>query len=566
MTTRSTSSAAAAFTELRGFLVLGIAAVIAVFFAFRAPAASADFYAGELRAHGISENVVSEGRPYAVVKGTITGASGLTALQQSRILRLAWNEAVTERSPYMAIAGTDPETLRAAIAGLVGTQERLASMQKTPLDAGLVLSSLYPISFLTALADTEAARQKFLASGSDVDAREYDLALSETFRTYQSDLSRFKAAFLQEVPNDAPPYESAGREINKGNIVQALTTLSRGARTLEGSWRDRERCLAGDASQCAAKDLSFPQPAAPEVPSTNAAQLAQALEIRSFFSVGDLHPEFTGPLIELPSSVCTANIPAPPLFSVEDDGAPRLPLWYVGDLLLINSRAQAQLPFFKYFADHGVNYVLSSPLLYYKCLLNGYDTGAVLGVNAVIEFASTTPASAHVRKEDVEELARQERLLTTSTLVTQADAARYIRTAEAALRGSGQPNERQTIAALALVLNDRSAHFDNMLQEITSIENTNGNLDEGESSDASVPLDAPYLFYVRNGFASLFLAWNPSATGFHPALFPPAPQNGIDPFTLYSALPRTPDMHKKIAHDVEFYFSVHKDAREQGGI
>ncbi len=522
------------------------------------------FYSSALRDAKISEEVTVDSRRYDVVLGKVElSGENISRIRADKSIELAYAKALARRSPFMALAGTDPKQLETAIDALEETKNKLAEVQKNRKDGDLVKSSLYPIEFLSALANLERARLLFLANGDEDSQKKYQMAQNQAFYAYQDDIGSFKKAFIQAVSPNAKFFAFGGNLVDRESITKALDTLSSGMRETKSMIEKREKCLSGKTAQCVISDLDFPTVSVLEKQVIAPALISQSNTIRSILAkaLGD-NEIMNGPVIGLSKSRCTADTPGAPLFvlyykvkTMEKDMEYYNSL-FIGNIRFIDSEKQKQIEFFKYFALHGVKYVLSLPNAYYECPLSWYDTGKILGIHSVIAFAKKSSVSAYASGENKSRLKKlEDSFASPNALVEEKDAVDYISVSQNVAKEGAVPEDVvDEIISLSLQLRNVSAKFNNLITEISRIENKNLDL---VRRGINLSLDLSYLFYVRSGFISLFLAHNPSATGFHGPFFE---QNTIplekQPFIFYSSLPYTPIVESEIMKDIEFLYQV----------
>ncbi len=551
-------------------LLFTVVLVVAVgaFFAFgwhRQQSASI-FYSNSLRDAHISEKVMVHGKQYQVMNGAVTPDDEKNkGADVNQALRLAYAKALARRSPLIALAGTDPKQLETAIDALEETKNKLAEVQKNPKDAILVKSSLYPIEFLSALANLERARLLFLANGDKDSQKKYQMVQNQAFYAYQDAIGNFKKAFLQAVSPNAKSFAFGGKLVDRESIIKNLDTLSNGMRETKSAAEKREKCLSGKTAQCVISDLDFPTVSVLEKQAIAPALISQSNNIRSIFAkaFGD-NEIMNGPVAGLSKSWCTADTPGAPLFvlynvrTAEKDQEYQRSL-FIGNIRFIDSEKQKQIEFFRYFAEHGIKYVLSLPNAYYECPLGGYDTGKILGIHSVIAFAKKSSVSAYANGENKSRLKKMEdSFASPDALVTEKDVVDYILLSQNVAREGTVPEDVvDEIISLSLQLRNLSVKFNNLITEISRIENKNLDLVRRE---ISLSLDLSYVFYVRSGFMSLFLSHNPSATGFHGPFFE---QNTVplekQPFIFYSSIPKTIDMENEIIKDMDFFHKVQRN-------
>ncbi len=524
------------------------------------------FYSSALRDAKISEEVTVDSRRYDVVLGKVElSGENISRIRADKSIELAYAKALARRSPFMALAGTDPKQLETAIDALEETKNKLAEVQKNRKDGDLVKSSLYPIEFLRALANLENARLLFLVNGNEDSQKKYQMAQNQAFYAYQDAIGNFKKAFLQAVSPNAKSFATGGTLVDRESIIKTLDTLSSGMRETKSMAEKREKCLSGKTDQCVISDLDFPTVSVPEKQIIPPELISQANNIRSILAKALNNDEImNGPVVGLSKSRCTADTPGAPLFVLyKGKITEKDPVYYnslfIGNIRFIDSEKQKQIEFFRYFAEHGVKYVISLPNAYYECPLGGYDTGKILGIHSVIAFAKKSSVSMYASGENKSGLKKlEDSFASPNALVEEKDVVDYILLSQNIVRGGAVPEDVvDEIISISLQFRNLSTKFNNLITEISRIENKNLSLVRRE---INLSLDVSYLFYVRSGFMSLFLAHNPSATGFHGSFFE---QNAIplekQPFIFYSSLLKTIDMENEIIKDIDFFYKVQRN-------
>ena len=513
------------------------------------------FFAERLQKIESEEIVVVEGTSYTVHGGSIATSSALRNEIKYRVLSLAYLKILTERSPFLSLAGTDPRKLTDALLQLADTAASLAAIQESSSDNAFVSSALYPLSFLTALAEAEQARLTFLVSGRDTDADNYASTLARSANQYKRDLITFKKAFEQAVPVSVRPYATEQEIISRENSLKALDDLYAAMTQTQSLIERRARCIRGKTARCNTEDEAFAQ--LPTVsyspPSSDAVALAS--RVRGIIENSGVEiPSHDNPMVTLGSSVCIKDSASTGLFFVLSEKG----IIHVGDIRLLKTDTYRSTPFYKYFYDRNVAYVPTYPFSYYKCPEIAEDVGRFLAVRAVRMFAYQTPLSSLSPTSDAKTLGALERKLASSTLIHESDAIEYLALAQKIAAQQALPPEMAlSIASLSLQTRDRSAGFDHTIDRMAQVEKINLSL-----LQKRVPVDlaAPYLFFVRSGFPSLLLAGNTSATEQRLQMFPP---NDVplsqQPFTAFSSLADNPDAVAEVEKGMKFFETLHNE-------
>lgn len=540
----------------KGIVIYAIAAVTLLFvwgavsFVTNSRHEEATLFFGErLRAIGGEEVVVLKGISYRVQSGTIGTSSILSNDMRYRILSLAYLKELTERSPHLSLAGTDPGKLRDAVTELGGMAAELSASQEIPSND---IAALYPLSFLAALAETEQARLTFLASGKDADANDYAAKLARATASYMRHIVDFKAAFERAVPISARPYATERNIISREGALEALDSLSAAMMKMQLLIKKRERCVRGETALCNAEDEMFAQlqPVQSSAPHSSDT-LALAVHIRDTLrELGIDIPAVDNPLVSLSESACIrGDAGAGPLFVMSELG-----VMNVGDIRFLSTDTYKQVPFYKYFYDRGILYIPVFHFSHYKCQEMAGDVGRVLAVRAVRAFARETPQSARAPTSEAAALRLLEDKLSSPEVIYESDATAYIAAAQRS-SASKTPPLAAAVASLSLEMRGHSAGLDEVVRNISRIERENLSLSR---DGIEVDLAPPYLFFVRSAFPSLLLADNVSATGQLTQLFPrndipPAEQ----PFVSFSSLVGDAAAFAEIKKGMAFFYNLH---------
>lgn len=508
----------------------------------------------------VRENVSIGGTDYRVESGNVYKNGKLTqGTRAFAALRLAYAKALARRSPLIALAGTDPDALLAAVTGLKTTSDELANIQEKKADADLVRSSLYPIAFLSAAAKLEQARIAFLSSGSDLDEKAYAAAQYDAVSTFDRDLARYRRAFEQSVPADAREYLQVASIINRAGVLKVMQALAEGMGGTKRQMQMRTLCTAGLVATCRQTDIEIPplpQKKYSEVPSDS---LRLAMEVRSIFAeAGNNRETNSQPLILLSDSACATRIPSAPLFISDRNSVPDRPgkvaiVKFVGDIRFLESETLRAVPFFKFLADNDVRYVSSSPLTHYMCSSSGRDIGTVLAVRAVGAFAQRAILHEYAEGVDAKRLSELEEALSAgSPVIKESDALAYLAAAEdLAMAGALPREEAYAVDELSLAIRNATAGYDVAVDMLSGIEDTNMRI---FARDVPVDISLPYLFFFRSALELLFMGGNPSATDLSGNLF--ETYVGEQPYVYYSQMPTTVT-RARIIHDLRAYLRLH---------
>ena len=486
------------------------------------------FYSDALRAYDISADVLIDGRTVTVRSGVasqsgevVTGAPSLEAT------RLAYARTLAERNPLFAFPGTSPSDLAYAVDELQKTADQLASLQHDPKHAGMIRTSLYPIDFLRAAGEAEAARAAFLAHTDRRHELEYELTVRAETDAYLSDVHTFRDALSKIVPDNTPEYIAAGKMVSKTAILAALSTLEAELRTTIHVFEMRMQCLHGFVARCNPQDLSLPSLKVPESAHIDEKSIARAREIQSLYAEmrGDAQLKDL-PLIALSEGACFGDVPGSPIFFVTESKVvsgvpPHVEPVFAGDIRFIRTDEYESVPFYQGLRSHGIDFVFSPPLLHYECIDQARDVTAILSTRTIL---ATSSASA----------------------LYQADAVRAAR----ARASSGDPAG----IAQALSIKYNSAQFDQSLQDVIWTEQKNLN---SRKQGLEPGLDAINIFISRSGFTSLFATHNTSFFPKNPNLFAPSYIPASEQPYLYDSQIPPGSQKAKLRQDVETYMMLH---------
>ncbi len=520
------------------------------------------FYQNALASSTQEETVAVGNTSYTVVRGIVykdkTEVLGKEAL---RPLWLAYEKTAARRSPLIALAGTDPVRFDSAILQLQTVQKSLALLQTDSKKNDDVLHALYPIAFLQAASNLERARLAFLDGGKDTDATVYEQAGFAAVKAYQTDLQKFKQSFIREVPKTAPPYVTVRTYNSYDTFLDTIDMLMNGMRATESTLHARQKCFAGNSSACTTNDIAFTDVTV--APATSQISPQTLTSVQSKLLLPPLKDLLVGrdpseePLLALASPRCTADIPGTSLFLLNrvpnNTGIQRVPL-YAGNGRLVDITTQSNVPFFQFFIAHGLRYVPSSPLVYYECLEYPYDLAHLLALETARDAAKNYPLSSASTGSTRAKFTALEKLLQSSTPVTEHDANNYTSLALDAAKSGGLVSEAYAKALeLALATHNNSAWYENQILNMSELERINVEL---YTKGIAVGLDATSLFYTRSGFASLFMAYNPSVAGTPAQLFGSTTiDSSKQPYIYYDSL--SPQEKAQANRDKEFYYTTH---------
>ena len=520
---------------------------------------SVGFFSDALRSARVTEQVVVQGISYDVVNGAVSGdgtsVGGAAALPA---LRLAYALTIARRSPVFGLDGTDPKQLDNAVSLLVSVQEGFAKLQRTSTSSALVSSSLYPIHFLRSLVTLEGARQTFLKDGSDTDLSTYMSAQQTTLSAFKNDLQQFRTGFERAVPAKALEYGTTAGVIDRNSSLAAMDGLRHMAAVDESLLQRRTLCFSGVTLFCDATDIALPVLSA-------VAPSRQSFSPEFINNVLNIYTEASGKdparqVVEIAQGSCIRDVDAPPIYALypfNGFGTSILFPVFMGDILLIQASQYSDLPYYQYYLDHGIQYVVWRPSTHYTCPDFDTDLGATFATTDVQETATKHPLSALASKADAVGLAHLETALVTPKdgVLRETDARAYVTLGrEMVEKGTLPPEAADTIASLSLRLEKKSAKFDYMVYRMASTEKIDTEI---LKKGATVELGTPYLFYVRSAFFSLFLGAEERPETYR------SPVNTTIPLTS-SQLPllhysQNPDITRtELVSDMRFFFTLHQ--------
>ena len=517
---------------------------------------AASFYARALADAHTYELVTVDNAAYVVDRGVVTlDGKSISGWRTFGVLSLAYEKALAERSPVLALPGVDPDKLLSALALLKEEQGRLALSQKDSTQADVVRTSLYPIEFLESVASLEQARQVFIASGNATDATRYSHLVKSTLRIYQHDSERFRSAFQTAVPSTTPPYGTDTYIIDYSGMTRAFVMLEDGISKMKDVLRMRTLCTHGLTFVCNRDDIYLPD--TDNLPEETVINSSTAEDIPALYKAAGFRLS-DEPSITLSSSSCIPRN-TPPIFSFIRYGAfasdQYLTPLFTGDILFIKSARYESAPFYQYFNDNGISYVPVDPLTYYECPEASRDFSSALSVLGIIRFAKKYDLSPYLTGSDADKIQPlRNRLL--GTMVHERDASAYVSALRIALPSTNDTKSfHRTLDELSLALSYKTAGLTEFISTIVQFEGGNRLIaGRGVAFDTS----ARNLFYIRSGFGSLFLITSPTVYNSSTS---PFRANGMTksekPYAQYSEIKSTPGIRNIIQRDMKFFWDAH---------
>ena len=465
------------------------------------------FFSETLEEYSIIERVRVGNESYDVAFGIVrhegTEVAGDRALLA---LRLAYAITLARRTPLFSLEGTDTGSLSRAIDELDNVRRVLAGTATRPEDAVLIETSLYPIRFLRSVVSLEESRKTFLASGSDVDEQKYRQSLNYTLSAFEQDLESYRQAFAHFVPPEIPAeYVLLSGTITSESVLAAIDALKESGEAAKVALARRDSCLEGLIDECKPPDLFIPLFSSDEKMSHVSLMIPPLVEeivsMRSA-AIGDSENAQEESVVELLEKTCPPYSAGPYYFVQGRQEEARGPAsFFANDLFFYRSEDFKDTPgavMMRYFAGKNVSFVFLPTTAFYTCPETGSDLGLIAAVTAVVDFAGKNRGVAPVAEET---------LLSSSRIVRERDARAYV---NEAIKKARPGNVANDLAALALMLKDRSAGFDMLVGEIAAF---GGN--DVRMKKAGIPVDITpeYLFLTRSGFLALFMGHNRSLVG-----------------------------------------------------
>ena len=455
---------------------------------------AATFFAAALRNANISESVSVGGIEYEVNDGVISSANkSLSAFNRYRVLRLAYELALVRRAPLFGIAGVDPQELTTAVQQLSVAQGALADAQVSPRDALLVRQALYPVDFLNDLASLEHSRLAFIASGSDLDATRYEIALKKTIFDGISNAKRFRDAFNEEAGTDQFKFPTLGGTISRATLFNSIAVMNSRFIASVALLQEREHCLSGNTSSCRPQELDLTSPENDRV-DVNATSPAPQSTLPS-------DQGGTTNLL-LSQSSCLGMLPGPYVFSYGNpSGTHRMPLWFSGDSFFTPTAGIAGATMQYLRQQQHIEYSLVNPLEFYICPDVLSDIGSAYALLSTVKFAQAHPEFAKMQRAS----------LLSHAAFRETDALAYLREATAEITAEKLPESDAAQSGLENLLNlwrEQSAGLDMLVSTMAQVDKQDAGLHaQGVPFDVS----AKTLFLTHSAFPSLMLTQNLSA-------------------------------------------------------
>ncbi len=389
---------------------------------------------------------------------------------ESVIAQARISTRITERTariaPPLGIAGTDPLSLRASIKRLAHARLSLTLEQNTPINAWRVYTSLYPISFLSALGHAEAARLALIENPSYRMTRQYRQALTRAIYFGERDGARYRAVLADVLRDQKRRHYSFAGLITQDSLIAMSESIAVRMKETRAQIT-RSVCSHNNLSTCApVRKAHEIKHSATNTDSFDTKMLERALP---FFTKGrNLSPDTIVGLID---SACVRELPGPHyLLHTKLEHGERI--HYLNELRFLKIRNAA--PAQEFLSARGVSYALYRPMNFYVCNESQYDLGMAYALKYAAERLPVSPHSV-IEEERVR------------TILARTDGT------------------ARDVEELALMLAQRSAHLDGLVERVAQ------QMDHvARTYDTTIPVDiSPYELFSRYAaFPSLFLLHN----------------------------------------------------------
>jgi hypothetical protein len=391
------------------------------------------------------------------------------------------------RAPIFGIAGTDPTAIRRVVNELDDTLQELSDIQTDNSQKELI-ESIYPLSFLRALADLEEARQQLLSSKTNADAEKYRKLAKKAIERRTEDATRFRKAVeeaLPLVPKNAR-FPSFGGTLSAARMLEAAKQAE--------DVREYElqlACLNGDFNIC--KTLPEPLRNYPLVKNFEHSEIplvvGEILALR-----GELQNDSGSDprvLVSLEKSTCLASKSPPYYMTVNKER--RREVRYVGDMFFASTAGSEGATMQHMHDKLGIEYAILNPMNYYTCPDVLTDMSAAYAIIGAADFARKNPQLAPTERE---------RFLNDSALREQ-NAILYLRAALADQKLSENDTTHRTALEIVLMFEQRSAGLELLVNDIVSVTRNDLRL-----MRENIPFDlrADKLLLSHSAFPSLLLA------------------------------------------------------------
>lgn len=513
------------------------------------------FFANALTEKSVPETVVVQDEMYLVKNGEVfqndTAVEGKRALQA---LRLAYAKTIAKQNPPLALPGVNLENYNAALLELETVRNAIVDLQNTEKAKTAIREGLYPIDFLHATLDTEKKRRRFIATGSDTDARAYHHALVRSTQIHQKNLEHFKKMFVESVPIDVPRYGTANYVVSRDEIIASIGAIAERIQRMQHTIVNTQKCMHGLTAFCKEEYLNTPTLAEYPKPLIDSSDLALIAQAREFYKQIGLSTE-SEPLVILSGSSCVHAQTAPPVFTFWHDTAGNIGVAAIGNPRFAKVEAGDHIPFFEYFKERGVSYAAGKEFNHYNCLNIGEDVGRIFATKHTARYAAQKPLSTYVPAEQEDEFKNLEQAFA-SGVIYESDAVAYLKLGMSLAKADTIPrNIQNDIRDLMLQFHSRSAGLAWVVENIVYSESRNVFLVKSGFDPALT--EAPHVFYTRSAYLPLNMMHNP-LFGETVALFDKKTSPHADePFVYFSEFSQSPDLLEKLTRDMRVYLQAH---------
>lgn len=447
-------------------------------------------------------------------------------LVQKQELSVAYAAGLARRSPIFGLSGTNLSELGRGIEQLEDARTQTALAQPNEKQREDIARYLYPTDFITKLARAEDSRRSFILAPSEKGMLEYFDALGSALLAYETDLRLFTDAFRRNV-SDPPDLVLLQGVITKESVLSSLEAAEERIRELRLEHAKRKACILGVIRACNPSDLRETYALETRSADKLRASVSLAKEVASIIS--DAHPsgnDFLSKrvLVALYGSTCADGLPNPHYFlqSSPVRGSAVESLIFVGDLFSYPPSDQAR----------EAGFAFLSPTTYYLCPLIGRDIGR----------ASAT-RHAYGRMYPGRDISY------TGGLVLDENRARdYV------LEELQNPMEATNDEDLAREFTDNGAGFDALIQDIAAQQSA---VVRQAQNQRDTDLGAEWTFFVRSGFASLFLFHHRSMEPMIGIFSEPQSREGLSQVIRWSTL-RTSMDRDSVIGNIRVFLEAHR--------
>ena len=358
---------------------------------------ASSYYAHALASVHASSTVVADGSSYIVRDGTVYPATD-NPFTKKKILALAYAHEAARAHPFLDITGSNPQRLADAVNSLSARVAQLAAAQHSAADRAAV-EHLYPLNYLSALAEAESARIQFIYSGDTDSYRIYDRSLTRAFVQGESDARVFAATFSAVAGTSSTQIAYQGGLLSVQGLRASAMDIPAHIRATAKEYDRLRTCIAGFAGSCHVDNLLIPPPEVAELATVSTEEIALASEVQSMrqaaFGVERLNDSR---LVALAGSACIRNPPY-----IFDMGLAPFQPQYTADILFSPVK-DTDGPTVSYLRNkEGINYLPLSSTVFYQCPAVARDLSAAI---ATLTAGTSTQgvwyeaaARAHVRTE-----------------------------------------------------------------------------------------------------------------------------------------------------------------------